>query len=645
MKKLLNILTILMLVFAYLLPLNTTDASELSSQRYIILFKEKIDDHLLESMEVVEHNRFESIHALTISATQEKIAVLKGHPSIQAIQEEQPVTLQRQIVDWGSLSVKADKLSSSSITGKGVKIAVLDTGIDKSHPDLRVVGGACFLANCINDFQDDNGHGTHVAGILAALNNGIGTVGVVPDASIYAVKVLDHKGFGTTTTVMEGVQWAIDNGIDIVNLSLSTDKEDLAMKVMMDKAYQQGVLIVAAAGNNGTVDGQNDSVEYPARYDSVIGVSSVNKNLVRIPESATGPTVEIAAPGFQIYSTFPTSIDNDGIKDGYGWMSGTSMATPFVSGILATYKQQFPTKTHMELRNMLQESALDIGEPGRDTWYGYGLVQANADITTGSPLIPGQDVFLTNSENGIVSFEVLEFPSETTAYNVYRDGALIGKNMTEKVFEEYLVKGNYLYQFSSVNVEGKESSLSAPVQVTVATPYFKDLTNKSWFTPHIVYLTANKIVTGYKDDTARPQVLVKRAEAVAMIGRALKLNEEKRVTVFKDVDSESFASGYIQSAYDAGILKGFPDKTFRPNQAVTRAEMAILISNAYDLLETGDKKFKDVTSTVTGHEAILKLATANITQGYSDGTFKPYDYMKRSDFSVFLARAENDRFK
>jgi subtilisin family serine protease len=621
------------------LPAASTFASETKRVNVIILFKKHVDEKAVEQLQGKVYQRFEVLPALSANVPLASVDILRQLSEVEYVQQDETVTIDKQVTDWGVTKTKATNMHVRGVTGKGVKIAILDTGIDTKHPDLHVSGGACLLSDCSNSYNDDNGHGTHVAGIIAAQNNHIGVLGVAPEASIYAVKVLNRYGDGTLSTVLAGIEWAIQHNMDIINLSLATSEDSPVLKQAIDKAYQQGLLIVAAVGNNGNKQGTGNTVEYPAKYDSVIAVSAINRQNVRADYSATGSEVEVAAPGEEIYSTVPVAYDSDGDSDGYTWMSGTSMAAPFVSGILALYKQQYPNKTNVELRQMLRENAVDLGAPGKDDWYGYGLVQAEQIKP------PQLEVKLQSNTAGVVNFSVTPLTDSIQGYNVYRDGKQIKKLQTSSSFTDYVLKGSYRYQFSSVYSDGTESALSNPITVTLSEPDYKDLTNDIWYTPHIVYLFSRGIVTGYNNGTVKPNDFVTRAEAVAMLGRALHLDSTKRSTVFKDVDSANMASGYIQSAYERGWVNGFPDGTFRPQQPITRAETAMLLAKAYQLPSASSMTFKDVTDKVTGHAEIYKIAAANITKGYPDGTFRPYQSVKRLEFFVFIARAENDIFK
>ncbi|MEM2849629.1 MAG: S8 family serine peptidase, partial [Candidatus Bathyarchaeia archaeon] len=220
--------------------------------------------------------------------------------------------------------------------------------------------------------SDDNGHGTHVAGTVAALFNTIGVVGVAPKAYIYAVKMLDSSGSGTIAWAVQAIQWSVDNGMQILSMSWGASADYQALRDACKAAYDKGLLLVAAAGNSGSSSGTGDNVLYPAKYDSVIAVAATDQNNNRASWSSTGLAVELAAPGVNIYSTYK--------NNGYATLSGTSMATPHVSGTAALVWAKNPTLTNVEVRKILQNTATDLGASGRDSQYGYGLVNASAAV-------------------------------------------------------------------------------------------------------------------------------------------------------------------------------------------------------------------------------------------------------------------------
>ncbi|TCP59167.1 thermitase [Tumebacillus sp. BK434] len=214
--------------------------------------------------------------------------------------------------------------------GTGVTIAIIDTGVDIQHPDLssKIVAGYDFVNND-TDADDDQGHGTHVAGIAAASgNNGLNGSGVAPNARIMPVKVLNYSGSGYTSDIISGLFFAADNGAKVINLSMGGGAYSSAFQNAVNYAWNKGAVIVAAAGNNG-----NTTVQYPAGYNNVFSVACTTSTDAKCSFSNYGTWVDIAAPGLNIYSTA-----NGG---GMTTMSGTSMATPIVSGVAALTIERF----------------------------------------------------------------------------------------------------------------------------------------------------------------------------------------------------------------------------------------------------------------------------------------------------------------
>lgn len=256
-----------------------------------------------------------------------------------------------------------------------VKVAVLDTGIDYNHPDLknRVLksDGYNFIGNN-SDPMDDNGHGTHVSGIIAAeANNGIGISGVVGtlDVKIIPVKVLDSNGEGQSDIVATGIKYAVDKGADIINLSFGGVGESDQIKDALTYAKSKGVFVVAASGNENT-----DCSNYePAGDVNAYTVSAIDNNFKKASFSNYGSNVEIAAPGIKIVSTVPGG--------GYEAWDGTSMSAPIVSGIAAMLKAQKPSISPDEIRDALDSTAQDILTKGKDKQSGYGLINAYKAIS------------------------------------------------------------------------------------------------------------------------------------------------------------------------------------------------------------------------------------------------------------------------
>jgi Subtilase family/S-layer homology domain len=633
LKKIIAFLSLLLLY----IPLTTH--AETSEKEYIIMFNEKVGWEALSKSGVEVLDSYDVISAVSVKASKAEASALESSPLIVDIHESKQYEIQGQQLPKAFPLLNITPSVQSVFTGEGIKIGILDTGIDIKHPDVKVVGGICVLKeSCTRGFQDDNGHGTHVAGVIGAQNNEVGIVGVVPDADLFAIKAMDSTGTGTTATILAGVEWAMENKMDILNMSVTTDKDDPALKLMIERAYNEGMIIVGAAGNNGSQAGDGDSVLYPARYSSVIAVGAVNDNQVRVASSATGSSLEVVAPGYNIFSTVPLTSDSfDGIRDGYTYMTGTSMAAPYVTGIMATYKEQFPTYTTQQLRDILVSNVKDLGVAGRDNKYGQGIAQSKL-----MPIPEGNRVEV-DVTRGNVSFAITR-SDEVDHVEVLKQSNGITIPIEEDRWEDYVLAGKHEYIFLFKFKEGTKYALKVSVQVKE--PYFTDVSTSQWFSSHMVYLHHHHILKGYTDGGVHPYDPITRGEALALIGRAIGLDgTPEPFSVFKDVTSSYFASGYIQRAYEKSIIKGFKDQTFRPGQNVTRAEMAILIAKAFNLESSREVAFTDVGTSISGYSEIAALIDSSITKGYSDGTFRPYKPITRSEFAVFLARAKNSSFK
>ncbi len=258
-----------------------------------------------------------------------------------------------------------------------ITVAVLDTGVDSDHPDLRdnMLNGRNFTDDgSIYDTHDnsEHGHGTHVAGTIGAINNEQ-VAGVSWQINLIPVKVLSGEGNGKLSDIAEGIEWAIDEtDADIINMSLGAPGGSTSLKKAVERAYNAGITIIAAAGNTGD-ENNGYQVNYPAAYQEVIAVGSVNYNMKRSDFSSYGDNLDFMAPGEAIYSTVP---------DGeYGIRSGTSMAAPHVAGVAALMLSLEPDLDPAQIKEKLKITAQDLGDDqGKDYEYGYGLINSHAAV-------------------------------------------------------------------------------------------------------------------------------------------------------------------------------------------------------------------------------------------------------------------------
>ena len=249
----------------------------------------------------------------------------------------------------------------------GVRIGVVDTGIDRTHPDLSGQTVACAqsldMPIEVGQCDDDNGHGTHVAGTIAAkANNGIGIAGVAFNADLVVCKALDDSGSGSIADVANCIGWARSQGVKVISLSLEGG-DSATVHDAVANAWDggNGALVVAAAGNEGDA-----TLDFPAAYPEVVSVAATDDRDARADFSNANSDVEVAAPGVDILSTVPGG--------GYNTMSGTSMATPHASGVAGVLGQLFPFDTAAALRFRLDAAVKDLGPAGRDSSFGFGRV-------------------------------------------------------------------------------------------------------------------------------------------------------------------------------------------------------------------------------------------------------------------------------
>jgi subtilisin len=455
MKKLLLILTI----SAWF----TLPGLALSAEKSVIIgFKQKpgpSEQALIHGARGIIKRTYELIPAVVASLPEQEIAKLRKSGKIAYVEEN--AVYRAAVVDplpgheyensWGVQHILADVAHASGNRGSGVKVAILDTGIDYSHEDLdgNYRGGHDFVFDDDDPFDDSfNSHGTHVAGIVAAEENGIGVVGVAPEADLFAVKVLDGAGFGTEGWIIAGIDWAVRNGIEVINLSIEgPDRQGL--HDACDAAYDAGVILVAAGGNSLAGGGP---VEYPAGYDSVIAVTATDAFDTPGYFSPIDEKLELAAPGVDVLSTVAGG--------NYDFLSGTSQAAPHVTGVAALSILSNTEDisgdglvNHEDVRLMLQIEAIDLGSAGKDEIYGYGLVNGaaaafapeitlTATRTVGSPKLGAEltwvagepyEITIKNSDLNKVAVDVFE--GDVLRRDLSASYYFGGKKPQEVVFE------------------------------------------------------------------------------------------------------------------------------------------------------------------------------------------------------------------
>ncbi len=474
------------------------------------------------------------VNAIAAQVPESALDGLSHNPHVTAVEADDTVYAVDTELDnsWGVQRIQAGDVHAIpySNKGAGVKIGIIDSGVNYLHPDLNDNFDPLNLGYDFYyydyDPMDVYGHGTHVAGTACAEDNDngnvdpkLGVVGVAPECDLYSLRVLNEDGVGYWSDIIAAVEWStgatmqIENvftgemltvqglKMDVINLSLGKDRDPgSTVKQAFDAAEAQGVVIVAAAGNSGTVMGKGNNVIYPAKYDSVIAVAATDSNDNRASFSSTGDKVEIAAPGVNVYSTWndnagyydpqPTctgallDINGDGQPDGecYKYGSGTSMASPHVAGVAALIIAAGVSDyngdgiiNNRDVRAILQDTATDLGAIGRDPQFGYGLVNAllaaqtaGADINISPVANAGSDQIVVDSDaNGSESVVLdgsgsSDLDGSIVSYEWYEGATLLATGASSTVT---LALGSHTVTLTVTDNEGATASDSVLINV------------------------------------------------------------------------------------------------------------------------------------------------------------------------------------
>lgn len=322
---------------------------------------------------VIRH--LSSVKSSVLELNPRQLKAMVADPEVQYIEVDQKrylfdvITPMAQSTPYGIPMVQANLVSDNNAAN--TPVCVIDTGYRLNHVDLPSSGVTGFAFSGHGSWSTDgNGHGTHVAGTMVALNNNDGVVGVLPSgqAGVHIVKIFNDSGNWTfASDLIDGIQSCQDAGAKVVNMSLGGSSSSQTEQTAMTNFYNSGMLLIAAAGNAG-----NTSLSYPASYNAVVSVAAVDSNRNLASFSQRNAQVELAGPGVAVNSTW-----NNG---GYNSISGTSMASPHVAGVAALVWSNHPQCTAPQIRSALQATAQDRGTTGRDNSFGFGIVQAKAAV-------------------------------------------------------------------------------------------------------------------------------------------------------------------------------------------------------------------------------------------------------------------------
>jgi len=354
--------------------INNTGINGNEETRYIIKFKNqyattKSTNQRNPNPRVIMSLPKDRVEVMTLESEQE-LQFWKNHVDVEYIEADSKIYLYAESIPWGISSIEALKVSDEEVSNQ--KVCIIDSGYSINHPDLpsspQVVSGTSQIP-AESWSQDGIGHGTHVAGIIAAIkgnNRGIVGVNRNGELKLHIVKIFNNEGnWSWKSDLLQAVESCVNAGATVINMSLGGPIYSSTEKELFDRVYNEdGIIVVAAAGNSG-----NKSYSYPASYSSVMSVAAIDSDKNRAIFSQYNDQVDIAAPGVSIQSTFKGGI--------YQTLDGTSMSSPYVAGVAALVWSHFPNLTAQEIRNALESSAEDLGRIGRDNDFGHGLIRAD----------------------------------------------------------------------------------------------------------------------------------------------------------------------------------------------------------------------------------------------------------------------------
>jgi subtilisin family serine protease len=448
------LITFIILIFIVAIaPSNFAVAQEVSNPKLIKVFIGFVttpgpaEKALVRAFGGNIRHTYRIIPAISAELPETVIPGLKLNPNVTTIEPVIKAYLINTNEDelnntWGVKRIGSGVAHLNGYLGTGIKVAVIDSGVDYNHVDLAAnFAGGYDFADADDDPMDFHSHGTHVAGTIAAIRNETGVVGAAPEVEIYALKVFsDYGSSANYDDIVAAIQWSVDNGIQVTNNSYgSLSNPGAFVQSAFDNAYDAGVLHVAAAGNE-TKGNQKNNVIYPAKFASVIAVSASDSNDIRAGFSSNGPEVELIAPGVSINSTVLNST--------YGFKSGTSMASPHVAGVAALVWSANSSMSNAEIREALKNNAEDLGLTFNDQ--GYGLVRADLALALSS------DASLFALEVSVGTLTPA-FDPATTAYTVAVAHDTVSIDITAALADEN----------ASLTIDGVPAASGVPQTVTL----------------------------------------------------------------------------------------------------------------------------------------------------------------------------------
>lgn len=450
-----------------------------------------------------------------------------------------------------------------------VRIVVIDSGFYYSHEDgANIKSGKDYVDGGENK-KDRSRHGTATAGLIGATtNNSLGIAGAAPNCEVYMLRCFgndNNSTIGDNMAIAEAIRDAVDiYHADIISMSFGGTYNAEYMYEAVQYAYSKGTIMVAATGNKGdsSYGIRRNQIEFPAAYDEVIGVSSVDWEKRSVESATKNKSTYVTAPGASVLSL----SHHDNSSSTYAPDDGTSFAAPYVSALAGLAKSIDPDITPSEFMALLRYTSEDRGAAGYDYSYGYGIINYGALLG-----VIDQNKFLDVPDNDWYSDAV---------YGLQSLGIINGRS-------QYFFEPNSQIKRSEF-VKILASSVNADVNAYSGTSVFSDVKSGDWFANHINWAAAVGIINGYGDGTVRPEANITREEMCSMLNRFIKnqginLTDQGLSASFTDASSVSFwAEEDVYDLVSAGIIKGNEDNTFRPANNASRAEVCVMVDRLID---------------------------------------------------------------
>lgn len=457
---------------------------------------------------------------------------------------------------WDLAMINADAAFEGGYLGQGVRVGVLDSGINP-HPEIadRLFPGInCMEEELSDDTADNFGHGTQVAGLIAGSGEN-GYLGAAPGAELVPIKITDGK-YLKVSAICRSIYCAIDDfGCDVLNLSLGVSSEFSALHEAVDYAEAQGVLIVSAVGNSGTT-----GIYYPAAYDTVVGVGTVDRDGSMYYHSNHNESVSLTAPGVNVKTT--------GHRGGYVTASGTSFSVPHVTAAAAVLLSMDGSLTPAELRQLLTGTATDGGAVGYDAYYGHGILNlAGCLAAPAGEEEPAPSVGFSDVDAEAWYIEGARWATENGIMNGVGDGR----------FDPDGVMSRAMIVTMLWRMEGEPTSDGAMT--------FADVAEDRWYTEAVRWAAANGVAGGYSTDRFGPGDSVSREQLAVILWRYTRYKgadapTENKANLGAFIDAErisDWAHDGVQWAVDAGLLTGVGPEKLSPQTNASRAQVATML--------------------------------------------------------------------